>query len=174
MSVQTTYPTNMPIGLEGSLQGTGPHYCLPVINANASAEIAFGKAVKFGGSLGDNGVVSPAAGSDAICGIAVHSDVYSTGTTTSDLGTTGLRPNVVFDAIQKGRILVLAEVAVAVGDRLFVRAITTGGAPQYVGGPTNASDSSNNIDCTKQGIWLSSTSAGGQLAVLEVDFVNKP
>ena len=54
-----------------------------------------------------------------------------------------------------------------------VAAAVAGGDPEFLGGINNADDSTDMIDCTKQGIFLTSAAAGG-LAVLDVDFTNKP
>ena len=40
-------------------------------------------------------------------------------------------------------------------------------------GECNHTDTVDTVDCTNQGVWLTTAAAGG-LGVLEVDFTNKP
>lgn len=170
MSVQTSYGTTMTAAIEGALADNGAHDVKPMYNEEASAEIAFGRAVKFGTNA--NGALLPAAESDVIAGIVLHSNAYTTGTSTSDLGTTGLRPDATLSVLRKGRVWVTVEDGCVVGDRLWIRAVGST-PPEYLGGVNSADDSTDMVDCTKQGVFLTACSAGG-LAILEVDFTNKP
>jgi hypothetical protein len=165
MAAQTSYPVSMTAAIEGALADNGNVDIRPYYNG-AAAEIAFGRAVKFGAS--DNAAILPAAETDKIVGITVHSHRYSKGTSTSDLGDTGMRQGVTMDVLRKGRIWVKCEDGCVPGDRLWVRAVA-GGAPEYLGGLNNADDSTDMIDCTNQGQWLTTASAEG-LAILEVNF----
>ncbi len=170
---QTTYGATMAIGIEGQLVGSGPHEVIPCYNDEASAEIAFGRAVKYGATATDNfGVLFPTAETDKIVGITVHSHEYSKGFTGAALGTTGVNAGFPLSILRKGRILVRCEDAVTRGDRLWVRAVGST-PPEYLGGLNNADDGTDTIDCTKQGQWMTSADAGG-LAELEVDFLNEP
>lgn len=185
MSLQTDYPTVTPAGYSGQLIGrTEDHSIVPAINREASASIAFGRAVvwKLSSPTTDYDVLLPAAETDTVAGIVIRLDQYARAFSTTDitgasvtigeLDGTGLRPGTLMAILRKGVILVTVEDAVAVGDRLWVRAVA-GGDPEFLGGLLNADDSTDTIDCTKQGIFLSSALAGG-LAVLDVDFTNKP
>ena len=170
---QTSYGATMAIGIEGQLADDGPHDVLACYNDESSASIAFGRAVKYGATSTDNfGVILPAAETDKIIGITVHTHEYSKGFTGASLDATGVVAGFPLSVLRKGRILVVAEDAVTRGDRLWVRAVGST-PPEYLGGLNNADDGTDMIDCTKQGVWLTTASAGG-LAVLEVDFTNEP
>lgn len=174
MSVQTTYGTTLTAALEGALADNGAHDAVAVYNGEASANIAFGRAVKFGAN--DFSAVLPSAESDKIRGIVIRSDAYSTGTD-GDLdqtaGTGGLRPGAMMAVLRKGRVWAMARTAVTPGDRLWVRAVSSGTGFEVLGGLEDADDSTDMIDCTAQGVWLTTT-AQGSLGILEVDFTNKP
>ena len=167
MAVQTTYNLTLTTAIEGMLADTGPHDIVSKFNEEASAEIAFGRGVKFG--TNDNGALLPAAESDKIVGITVHSHQYAD----ESLGSTGVVAGGALNVLRKGRIWVMARTAVAPGDRLWVRAVSSGTGYETLGGLEDADDSTDTIDCTAQGVWLT-TAAQGALAVLEVDFTNKP
>jgi hypothetical protein len=165
MAVQTSYGTTMPAAFSGQLADNSANECIAMYNG-AAAEIAFGRAVKFGAA--DYEAILPSAETDKIVGIVVHSHAYTKGFTGAELGSTGVVENGNLTVLRKGRIWVIAEDAVTRGDRLWVRAVA-GGDPEFLGGLLNADDSTDTIDCTNQGVWLTSASAGG-LALLEVDF----
>lgn len=167
MSVQTSYGTSMTSGIEGALADSGAHDVVALFNQEASASIAFGRAVKFGTS--DNGCKLPAAETDKIAGISLHTDQYAA----EQLDATGVKVGHVLSVLRKGRVWVMARTAVAPGDRLWVRAVSSGTGYETLGGLEDADDSTDTIDCTAQGVWLS-TAAQGALALLEVDFTNKP
>lgn len=170
MSVQSTYGTTMTKAIEGALADNGPHDCMAKFNEEASAKIPFGRAVKFG--TADNGALLPSAETDKIAGIVVHVDAYTTGSD-GELTSTGLIPDAVMTLLRKGRIWAMARTAVTPGDRLWVRAVSSNTGYEVLGGLEDADDSTDMIDCTAQGVWLT-TAAQGELAVLEVDFTNKP
>lgn len=167
MPVQTSYSASFTAGFSGQLYGTDGHEMIAMRNDEASAEIAFGRAVKFNSTSDGTSAKLPASESDKIAGIVVHSHRYLP---TTELGTTGLKPNVVMNVLRRGKILVTVEDAVQVGDRLWVRAVA-GGDPEFLGGLCVADDSTDTVDCTNQGVFLTAASAGG-LAVLDVDFTN--
>jgi hypothetical protein len=167
MAVQTTYNLTLTAAIEGQLADNGPHDIVARYNEEASAEIAFGRGVAFGTE--DNGALLPAAETDKIVGITVHSHQYAA----EDLGATGVVAGGALNILRKGRIWVMARTAVAPGDRLWVRAVSSETGFERYGGLEDADDGSDMIDCTAQGVWLT-TAAQGALAVLEVDFTNKP
>jgi hypothetical protein len=176
MSVQSSYGTTLTSAIEGALADSGPHDVITKYNAEASAAISFGKAVKFGAT--DNAALLPAAETDKICGIVLHTDQYSTGSDgelkqDGTAWTNGLRPGAAMSILRKGRVWAVARTAVAPGDRLWVRAVASGSGHEFLGGLEDADDSTDTIDCTAQGVWLT-TAAQGALAILEVDFTNKP
>jgi len=175
MSVQTTYSDAPARGFEGMIVGKD-FDVMPMINAAASASIAFGRAVIFksGGNAQDADL--PSAETDKVAGIVVHSNAYSRAYTDSngtfgDLDSTGLRPGVMMNVLRKGVVLVICEDGCTKGDRLWVRAVGST-PPEYLGGLNNADDSTDMIDCTGQGQWLE-TKAAGELAMLEVDFMQE-
>lgn len=167
MSVQTSYGTSRTKAIEGALADNGPHDIIPLYNEEASASIAFGRAVKQGTT--DDGALLPAAETDKIVGITVHSDQYAA----EELDSTGMKADAVMSVLRKGRIWAMARTAVTPGDRLWVRAVSSGTGFETLGGLEDADDSTDTIDCTAQGVWRS-TAAQGALAILEVDFTNKP
>lgn len=170
---QTSYTATMAKGIEGQLADDYPHEVVACYNDEASASIAFGRAVKYGATSADNfGVILPAAETDKIVGITVHSHEYSKGFTGAALDSTGVRAGFPLSVLRKGRILVVCEDGCTRGDRLWVRAVGST-PPEYLGGLNNADDSTDMIDCTKQGQWME-TVAAGALAWLEVDFLNEP
>ena len=170
---QTSYSATLTAALEGQLADDGPHDVIVGYNDESSASIAFGRAVKYGATATDNeGMILPSAETDKIVGITVHSHEYSKGYTGAQLDATGVVAGAPLSVLRRGRIWVVCEDAVTRGDRLWVRAVGST-PPEYLGGLNNADDSTDMIDCTKQGVWLTSADAGG-LAVLEVDFTNEP
>lgn len=168
--VQTTYNISMTKAIEGALADNGPHDIRAFYNAEASASIAFGRAVKFGSA--DRAALLPTAETDKIQGITIHvSNVYTVGFDGAQLDAVGMRPGVVMSVLRKGRIWARARKAATRGDRLWVRAVSSDTGLETRGGLENADDSTDTIDCTAQGVWLESV-AEGELGVLEVDFTN--
>lgn len=173
-AVQSSYPLAPAIGYNGMLATGGDSMVLTALNAEASAEIAFGRGVAFklSSPTTDYDVLLPAANTDKIFGIAVHSHSHSSAPD-GDLGTVGIKPDGTFDVIRSGLIMVVCENGCAVGDRLFVRAVSAEDGTEFHGGLRSAADSTDCVDCTKQGQWMTKAAAGG-LAWLQVDFVNEP
>ena len=180
MSVQTTFSAAPAIGYEGMLDA-GAHDIMTFKNAESTAAIAFGRAVVFKGSpTTDKDAVLPALETNKVAGIVVHSHAYSrvwtdaSGTKYGELDTDGLRPGTLLNVLRKGRVLVRCEDGCVPGDRLWVRC--TVGSPstvEYLGSLNNADEGTEMIDCTTQGVWLTTASAEG-LAWLDVDFTNEP
>lgn len=170
--IQTGYNVAMDRGIDGALADDGPHDVVARYNEEASAEIAFGRAVKQG--TNDRGCKLPTAQADEIMGVVVHSNTYSKGTSTSDLGSTGVRAGGLLSILQRGRLLVMNRgAAVGPSSRLYVRAVSSDTGFETKGGLEGAADAAKMIDCTKQGKWRG-TIAQGALGVLDVDFINKP
>jgi len=167
MTVQTSYSAAPAKALSGQLADSAPHTIVSMVNEEASAEMRFGVAVAQGSA--DDGALLPDEASDEIVGIVVHSHAYHK---TQELGSTGLKPGVVMDVLRKGRIWVTCRSGCTKGDRLYVRQDITGGGTEFEGAPEDAADT-DNIDCTNQGRWMTTASAG-ELALLEVDFTASP
>ena len=173
MGVQTTYGTHQSIAFAGMLaDSSDDHDIKPMINREVSAEIAFGRAVKFGSTTDETSALLPDSENAKIAGILCHSHGYTHGYTGADLGDIGLKPGSVMNVLRKGRVWVIVEDDTLIGDRLWVRG-QADGDPEFLGGLCVADDSTDTVDCTNQGVFVSAASAGG-LAILEVDFTNKP
>lgn len=172
---QSTYTTQPALGYEGTLDETVPHTELTMKNAEDTASIAFGRAVVFkSGGTSDFDAVLPAAETDRVAGIVLKTNTYDqawtdvNGTVHGQLKSDGLIPGTFMRVIRSGRMLVKAATAVTPGDRLWVRAVSGGGA-EYLGALEDADDGTDTIDCTGQAQWVSSASAG-ELAWLEFNF----
>jgi hypothetical protein len=167
MAVQSTFNAAPAVAYRGMLAVGGPQAeVLTMVNNEASAEMAFGLAVAFEGSTDDNGALAPDATSDVIAGILVHSHDYSN-SADGLLGTTGVKPTGRLNVLRRGWIWVKVEEAVVPGDRMFIRAVATGGEEE--GALRKSADSTDCIDSTGQGVFLTTAAANG-LAVLAVDF----
>jgi hypothetical protein len=172
MSVQTTYVAAAD-AFEGMLYDGGPQPdIMSFINQETEAgdgtdEMAFGHAVKFEGSSEDQGALHPTAETSVICGIVVHSHAYAD----DELGDVGVKPGAVLNILRRGKIWVRVPTGCAPGDRLWVRAVAGGG--EEIGSCENADDSTDTVDCTNQGVFLTTAAADG-LALLSVCFDNFP
>lgn len=171
MAVQTDYIIVQTVAIEGALADNSDHDVVPMYNGEASAEIAFGRAVAYAraGDGSDNAALLPLAANTPLCaGITLHIDQY----TAADLGTTGVKIGGQLSVLRRGRVWAKCLTACQPGDRLFVQKTVNGGT-RPLGVCDNAVDGSNSIDLTKVGEWRTTASAGG-LAILEVDFTTKP
>ena len=166
LHLQTTYGDTPAIGFPGQLADNGPYDAITMINKEASSPMPFGAAVCFEGSTRDKGALRPDATTDVIAGIVLRSLAYAPDTMVDDSVPAGGTINV----LRRGRVYVVCENGCVPGDRLYIRAVATGGEAE--GALRSATDGTDAIASTTQGVWLS-TAAAGQLAVLEVDFVNK-
>jgi hypothetical protein len=167
MAVQSTYSQNITAAFAGMLADNGAYDAIAMVNTEASASIAFGRAVMFGSATDALSAELPVAETAVIAGILMHSHAYSQ----TDLDATGVIVGATMNVLRKGRIWVTVEDAVVPGDRLWVRGVA-GGDPEFLGGLLPADDSTDTVDCTGQGQFLTAADAGG-LAVLEVDFTGK-
>ncbi len=166
---QTTYSDAPSAGYAGQLVGDS-NYCVSAYNEEASAEIRFGAAVKWGTT--SQGVLLPSAESSKIKGVVVRDGAHSTGDD-GDLGDEGLVAGASFMILRRGRILVpVPSGGCSLSDRGWVRAddSETG---EYLGAIENADDASDTVDCTNQ-IQFMQTAADGALCEIEVDFTNEP
>jgi hypothetical protein len=169
MSVQTTYATSMSAAYAGMRASNNPgDVVVPMRNNEASAEIAFGRAVKYEGSTDDDGALLPTAETSKIAGIVMHRHGYTMGSA-GELGDTGLKPGAILEVLRCGEIWVVCEDGCAPGDRLWVRGVA-GGDPEFLGGLNSADDGTDMVDCTAFGEWRTTAAAGG-LAKLRVRFI---
>src|SRR4030065_141992 len=108
---QTTYPSVMPIGIEGQIADTGDDiHCRTRVNTTAAME--FGRGVTRGSA--DDTVVLPTATIANFAGVTAFSHVGS-GDTTS----TGIPAKPPANILRKGRVTVVPETAVAPGDPVY-------------------------------------------------------
>lgn len=130
----------------------------------ASAEIPFGAMVAR--------TAAPSAGTPAkaiklvdansvLAGIVLHSHAYDART---ELGTTGLKPKTVLSVLQKGRVWVNAEEAVALGDPVYVRHTAGSGTVGYF---RNDADTANAVRVYGARFVTETTGAG--LVQIEID-----
>lgn len=177
MTVQSTFSSTGPaIGFAGTLDSNLAHDVITMKNAEATASIAFGRAVKFKDTVSsDKDAVLPEAETDKVLGIVLRADTYGVAWTDLDSGVhgqldaTGIKPGAFMNVLRRGRVLVVCEDAVEAGDPLWVRAVSAEDGTEFYGGLTNADDGSDTIDCSTKGMWMTSASAGG-LAWLDVNF----
>lgn len=164
---QTSVPSSMTVALAGQLgdlwtQENGDIWS--ATNAEASAEIAFGLAVKRG--TADNTMNVLTAITEVVLGVTVFNHLFSK---PDELGDTGMKPKVTGDVLRMGRIWVVTETNVTPASGVFVRALPNGGNTT-IGAFRGTADGTNTIDVSSFAQWVTSGSAGG-LALLEVDFL---
>jgi hypothetical protein len=157
VSVQETVAYAGMVGDIGAMRDA-----LSFVNAEASSEIAFGTMV-VQGSAADECLI-PSGQSDVSVGIALHSHAFQKD---NELGDTGVKPDVVLSALQRGRIWVPVTEAVAVGGA--VRVFMSGGNAGKFG--TSASAGVTKL-ITSSARFLSATSGAG-VALLEIDINNR-
>lgn len=175
MAVQSSYDNDPSIGYAGQLLEAQRGGIVTLVSAEASANVAFGRAVAFKpSSTDDKQATLPANASDRVAGIVLKSDqygIYPFGELDQTAVTGGLIPGAVLNVLRKGTVFAVCEDGCVPGDRLWVRR-TAAGDPEFLGGLNSADDSTDMIDCTTQGVWLTTAAAGG-IAKLEVDFTAK-
>lgn len=178
MSVQTSYSDTYAVGFAGMLADGGEHEIMSMVSVEASASMPFGNAVIFKSSnTTDQDALIPSGSSDKVAGIVVAEYTYAkqfttNGTTTGDLSTTGLAPGSMLNVLRRGRIWIKTITACAPGDRGFVAYNGTGTAT-VAGTIAQVADGGHTIDLTSSIVYLTTALAGG-LAIVEVDFTNKP
>lgn len=173
MPVQSSYSNDPPVAFAGQLVNAAPGGIMTMVNAEASAVIPFGRAVAFKPSGdSDQDATLPANADDVVAGIVLRSHAYGI-YPFGDLDQTngGIVVGGQINVLAIGEVWVVCEDGCNPGDRLWVRR-TAAGDPEFLGGLNSADDSTDTIDCTQQGVWLTTASAGG-LARLRVDFTAK-
>lgn len=173
MSLQSTYSSAPPIAYAGQLEGTG-YDIITMKNADTvSMPFGSGLAFKTSSPTSDLDTILPASSGALICGILAH-DHYartwtdSNGVVHGELDGTGLVAGTILNVLRRGKIAVVCQTGCVPSDRLFV---AYGTATTYTGKGQlgNITETSNAIDATKQGQWLTTATAGG-FAWLDVDF----
>jgi hypothetical protein len=168
MPQQTTYNANMSAAFEGQLADDGPNNMLSRLQGEASAGVGFGLVVCHHLTV-DNKIILPADANSRPCGITVRKHDYAI-PSEYDVDNDGLQPGAMVAVLRKGRIWVKVEEAVAIGDPFFARHTATG--DERKGAIRKSADSSDCLDLTAKGRFLTKQDTIGGLALLEVDFVN--
>lgn len=141
---------------------------LAYVNGEASAEIAFGRMVKQGTLDNEAILLTAETDTDKFLGIVVRSDSYIA---TTELGTTGLKPDVVMTVLRKGRIWVQVEEAVTPASAVWVRCVGEAGV-DYAGQFRDTDDGSDTADISAFAKYLTTTTGAG-LALLDIDMTNR-
>ena len=162
---QTTYPADLAIGLEGQLSDSG-HDAHVRSAVNATQAMEFGRAAMQGTNPED--VTLPTGTAADFAGVTMFSHVGS-GDTTS----TGIPATTPVNLLRKGRIKVIPETVVDVGDPVYYRFQNAGADPEAIGRFRNDDDAASGdvvrLDDTLPVRWASKTTAAGQVAVLELN-----
>jgi len=167
---QTAVATTLTRAFAGMLSDGGPHDIVTAYNDEASLEMPFGACVTL--QTAERAAKLPAAGSDKLMGLVVHEHGFSKGPADAQLGSTGLKGDVLFGVLRKGKMWVTVENGCAIGDRMHVRYAAGAGGSQ-LGAIRSASVNNETIDATTQGVFLSVAATGG-IAIVDVDFTSKP
>lgn len=162
---QTSIPNVMARGFPGLIADLFPDGIESLVQAEASAAIAFGWAVKLGLVNSDRDALKIASDADTIRGIVVHSHTYSKGGNVPQLDAVGVLPKNMLSVMRHGRIWVLSDSTVNHGVRGYYNVSTNRWAK--AGG-------AGFIDCTGQVTFLDTATGVGNLVRIEVDFRNKP
>ncbi len=167
MAVQTSFSTTRTSAFPGTPVGNESRTVETMRNDEATAEIAFGVAIKHGSTTDEqDGLLLTASQGEIIAGIVMHSHSYDQ----TQLGDDGVLPGALLNVVRKGRLRVLCEDGCNVGDPLHIRAVATGA--ELAGACLAAADGADTIDCSSQGEWRTQAAAGA-LADLEFDFTGQ-
>lgn len=187
MSQTTVSSAGQAIGVAGQIADSGDQDVVSGFNKEATNQIPFGAGVRVQPSSNGDGFLLPTGFSTVggdVAGISVFSFNHfkqgaadPAGNFAGDMGGSGLLPNAGLQVLREGRAIVPVQDNVRPGDRAFCVGIATGTLFQgmWAGSGYGAS---YHIDCTRQGVFRSAayTAADGttKVAILEVDFTNKP
>lgn len=176
---QTTYRERPIAGAVGQLYSVdGDHPNITTGHVNGAAAIPYGNAVEVA-ALTTGPVFEQRMGVDnvdgstaQIWGIALGGTHATADATTISAGVYGAAVDGMVNILRVGRVLVKPEASSSVvpGARLFVRKVAAGA--EVLGALRGAADSTDCLDCSNQGQWITAPDADG-LAVLEVNFVNE-
>ena len=120
---QLTYNTNMAKGFAGQLATTSHKQVDSFVNAEASADMPFGIAVKKGSADGE--CLLPSSASDKIIGLTMRDNSLDT----LALASNGaIAPKAMASVMRVGAMYALPEQTVAKGDKVFVRFTAGAGA----------------------------------------------
>lgn len=156
----TSYSETLTPSVAGQLDGLN-HDIHSYTNDEATSELPIGTAVVQGTAA--QGCKLPSDDEDKVVGIVALTHAYSA----DELGTTGVKPDQPINAVNRGRVWVIAGSAANKHDRGYV---------YYAGaqlGRVGAADVTDETFNTSAQIrFLSAASAAGALALVEVDFNN--
>jgi hypothetical protein len=135
---QTSYSNSFSaVGFEGMLADSKEADIVSELNAEAAANLVFGRGVRKTAA----GALNMSAAGQSLHGIPVFNQRE-----VADLASNGaIRPKETFDLLRKGRILVKAEQAVAVTDDVYLR-YTAGAGDQTVGRFRKDADGTAQVD----------------------------
>lgn len=150
--MQTNYSGQMDAAFEGALADSKSHDALSKLAQDAGMK--FGIAVKFGSNA--QGVQKLTAITEKVAGILIHEHVEN--------GV--LNQGMQVALLRKGRIYVMVEENVSVGDPVFVRAVAAG--LEVAGAFRKSQDGTDCIDLSAKAQFLSAASAGG-LAIVDLN-----
>jgi hypothetical protein len=127
MPVQTSYSATLSPGFPGLTFESARNTDTAATQSEASAEVPFGVFVARAAT--PDALLRPrllqlAASGDAILGATLHSHAYNRET---DLGATGVKPQVVMDVRVAGTLWMLCEEDMAVTDAVYARYATGAG-----------------------------------------------
>lgn len=160
---QTAYAVDPALAFRGMLgDPNDDSFAIPLANG-AAAAVGFGIAVRRDATNPEDQFdVFNATGQDCV-GVLVHTHAQENPDLADPLGVDQLE---VASVLRRGRIWVVVEEAVAVGDPVFFRH-TAGGGGSEIGAFRNDADTAT-CDQLTQAAWLQG-SAGAGVALLEVN-----
>lgn len=159
---QTAYLLTMALPFPGVIYDISPRLIESGVSAESSAEIPFGAGIKSDG-VTESGVLLCTANTDVLRGIVIHSHAYDR---INELGTVGIKPKVKVGVMRKGRIWVAVNASVTMVSRGFWNFST--------GFWTPTAAAPNTIDATNQSVFRTLYTGSNGVAVIDVDFTNKP
>lgn len=134
------------------------------VNAEASANMIPGRMVKQGAT--DDACLLPTAAT-VLLGVVVHSHAYARDIETDDL-TGGIKPKMTVGVLNKGRIWVEVDEAVAPGNAVRVRITSAGGGQ---GTFRKTAGAGLTVNLSAFATWRTSTTGAG-IAELEIDMTS--
>ena len=168
MPVQDSYEDNFVTGKAGQIADLKDSSIDGVRNAEASADMLFGRAVAFD-PANENAALLLASASDLVMGIVVESHAYEQSAAGElNAAGTGAKAGAMVNVMRKGSIYAVCEDGCSPGDPLFVR-FQNGDGPGALLAATSGADDVTTV--VAAGRWKTAAAAGG-IAVLEFDFVN--
>lgn len=157
---QTSYPTVQPIAFAGQIADSSQHDVLSRASEEA-ASFPYGVLV-VAGTDAETQALLPTSAADFVLGAALHSHSNEVGDDNLNL----VDPERVFNVLHEGRMYVLPEQAVAVGDPVYARIAAGAGGTQLGAFRMDADTASAQL--LNGARWLSAGDASNP-AILELD-----